>query len=73
MPELHAHFEIGEDADSMYPMIPLDGTDPETAMAMVNPEMMVEVNMLSIVDGRLRRGRRPHRAVPGREHAVRAR
>ena len=33
----------------MYPMIPLAGTDPETAMAMVNPEMMVEVNMLSIV------------------------
>ena len=42
-------FGVGEDADSMYPMIPLDGTDPETAMAMVNSEMMVEVNMLSIV------------------------
>ncbi len=49
MPDLHAHFEIGEDAESMYPMVPDDGDDEMTAMAMVNREMMVEVNMPAIL------------------------
>ena len=42
-------FSVGEDADSPYPMVPDDGTREETAMAMVNGEMMVSVNMPAIV------------------------
>ena len=33
----------------MYPMVPDGGTDKDTAMAMVNPEMMVEVNMPALL------------------------
>ena len=46
---LHAHFEIPEDADSPYPMVPDDDDDAATAMAMVNPEMMIDMNMPGIV------------------------
>ncbi|MXX23417.1 MAG: fibronectin type III domain-containing protein [Rhodospirillales bacterium] len=42
-------FSLPEDAKSMYPMIPDDMTDKEKAMAMVNSQMTVTVNMPAIV------------------------
>ena len=62
---LHAHFEIPEDAKSSFPMIPDDDDDAATAMASVNPEMVVEMNMPGIVLPLFVEGAAPIGLVPG--------
>ncbi len=44
-----ASFMVPDDADSMYPMIPDEDDDKETAMAMVNPSMTVTSNTTAVV------------------------
>ena len=62
---LHAHFEIPEDAKSSYPLIPDDDDDAATAMARVNPEMVVDMNMPGIVTPLFVQGAAPIGLLPG--------
>ena len=62
---LHAHFEIPDDADSPYPMVPDDDDDAATAMASVNSEMVVDMNMPGIVTPLFVDGAAPIGLIPG--------
>ena len=58
-------FSVPEDAKSDYPMIADDDDDEATAMAMVNSEMMVSVNMPAIVSPTFVAGASPIGLIPG--------
>ena len=58
-------FSVGEDAKSSFPMVPDDGTREATAMAHVNPEMTVSVNMPAIVSATFVPDSSPIGLIPG--------
>ena len=59
------HFSVPDDAKVPYPMIPDDDDDEATAMAMVNPQMMVTVNMPAIVSSTFVEHAAPIGLIPG--------
>ena len=58
-------FSVPDDADSDFPMVADKDDDEATAMAMVNSEMMVSVNMPAIVSATFVAGASPIGLVPG--------
>ena len=58
-------FSVPDEAKVPYPMIPDDDDDEATAMAMVNPQMMVTVNMPAIVSSTFVEGAAPIGLIPG--------
>ena len=60
-----AEFSVPDDAKAPYPMIPDDDDDEATAMAMVNPQMMVTVNMPAIVSATFVDNAAPIGLIPG--------
>ena len=58
-------FSVGDDAKEPYPLVPDDDDDEETAMAHVNNEMTVSVNMPAIVSPMFVEGASPIGLIPG--------
>ena len=58
-------FSVPDDAKKDTPMVPDDDDDAATATAKVNPEMMVSVNMPSIVSATFVPGASPIGLIPG--------
>ena len=58
-------FSVPDEANVPFPMIPDMDDDEETAMAMVNPQMMVTVNMPAIVSATFVEAAAPIGLIPG--------
>ena len=58
-------FSVPDGAKSSFPMVPDDGIGPSSAMASVNTQMMVSVNMPAIVSPTFVEGASPIGLVPG--------